>query len=86
MNGLTSSPFLYSGENDVTKPLFPQKIVDKLVHIREVKYAISVHEAQFPVVVEQRLQVLVAVQRGVHQAQVKTPQGTQISKKVKVKL
>ena len=61
---------LNSRQYDVTDALFPEQRVDELVHVGELELAVAVLEPDLAVVVEEGLQVLVAVQRGAGQTEV----------------
>ena len=60
-------------EGDVEEILVVEELVDNLVHVRQRKAAVSLPQAHLAVVIVQRLQILVHLQRPPHQSQVKCP-------------
>ena len=62
--------YLNSWQNDVTHALLSEQQVDELVHVRELELAVAVLEPDLAVIVQERLQVLVAVERGASQTKI----------------
>ena len=60
-------------EGDVEKILIVQQLVDDLIHVRQRKAAVSLPQADLAVVIVQRLQILIHLQRPSHQPQVECP-------------
>ena len=76
-----NDPNLNSREDDVADPLLPEEQVDKLVHVGELELSVAILDPNLSVIVQQRLQVLVAVQGRASKPEVVGSQGANVSEK-----